>query len=591
MDGRVSEAWLRWPRPLFYALIAGAGLALPAVSIGLNMDDFFHVATLRGGIPSPARPLDLFRFAFDPATTRALMRSGPFPWWTIPELKLAFWRPLSSALAAADHHLFGDQYLFHHLHSLLWYLALICVVALLLRRWLPELAVPALLLFTIDDAHWTPVCWLANRNALVAAVPALLGLVAHVKWREERWRWGLPLSLLLYAVGLAGGEAALGVFAYLLAYEVALGPGRRVEQLKALIPVACLGVAYIVTYRVLGYGAWGSSTYLDPVTSPGAFLWAAPGRALALLGAGLLALPADLWALAPSARPVLVLGGAAGLALFVWLGRKVSLRLPDRERRALMGLGLGGMLSLLPVLATFPSNRTLLLPSIGGAAWVAALLRAAWRQREQPLQRVVLAALLFLHVVVAVVSWPALTWAFPSIRDAAAAATRAAPIPDEGLSGRSVVLVNSADMMTGVYAPILRWMDGHPQPRAWWPLSMAPRALRLTRTSDRAFELEAVDRPFVDDVFEQVTCSRELSPKVGAKVPLNGAEVTVLEERDGLPSKIRFEAGVPLEDPSLLLLQWKDGRFAPLVAPPVGQSLELPRARSPLDAGGAREEV
>ncbi len=62
--------------------------------------------------------------------------------------------------------------------------------------------------------------WLANRNALVSTTAALLGLVMHLEWREARRPWALALSLVGFAVGLAAGETALGVLAYLLAYEL-----------------------------------------------------------------------------------------------------------------------------------------------------------------------------------------------------------------------------------------------------------------------------------------------------------------------------------------------------------------------------------
>ena len=77
--------------------------------------------------------------------------------------------------------------------------------------------VPALFLFAVDESHLFAALWLANRNALVAAVPVLFGLCAHLRWREDGWRWGLPLSLGGYVVGLLGGETALGALAYLAA--------------------------------------------------------------------------------------------------------------------------------------------------------------------------------------------------------------------------------------------------------------------------------------------------------------------------------------------------------------------------------------
>ena len=48
--------------------------------------------------------------------------------------KLAFWRPLSSALLSVDHALFGRLALAYHAHSLLWFGALLLVVAGLLVR-------------------------------------------------------------------------------------------------------------------------------------------------------------------------------------------------------------------------------------------------------------------------------------------------------------------------------------------------------------------------------------------------------------------------------------------------------------------------
>src|SRR5262249_42881788 len=147
-----------------------------------------------------------------PGAIHGLVQRGPYPWWTLPELKLAFWRPLSSALETLDHHLFGRNAVGYHVHSVVWYLALVAICGALLRRALQgALGVLALLLFAVDDAHILPAGWIANRNALVAVAPALAGLWAHLEWREAGRAWARPLSLVGLALGLTGGEAALGV--------------------------------------------------------------------------------------------------------------------------------------------------------------------------------------------------------------------------------------------------------------------------------------------------------------------------------------------------------------------------------------------
>src|SRR5262249_7708484 len=143
---------------------------------------------------------------------------GPMPWWNDPLSKVDMFRPLSSLLFAADHALFPRDALVPHLHSLLWFAALLVAARSLYARIPnPLVAGLALLLFAVDDAHWQPLGWLSNRHGVVATAPVLFGIVAHVRFREEGFRPGLPLSLVGYAVGLLGGEAAAQAAAYLVA--------------------------------------------------------------------------------------------------------------------------------------------------------------------------------------------------------------------------------------------------------------------------------------------------------------------------------------------------------------------------------------
>ncbi|HEX8440210.1 hypothetical protein, partial [Archangium sp.] len=307
MNTSTPGRWLAFPRILWLSLLAALVLALPTVWLGFFSDDFTHLLILEG-FPSLASPYDLFRFAGgDPEGLRRMIDQGPYPWWTLPELKLAFWRPLSSALAVLDHSLFGRNAVGYHLHSLAWYLGMVALFGALLRRFLPgTVAALALFLFAIDGAHFLVAGWIANRNALVAAVPTLFGVWMHLEWREARRPWALPLSLLGLAVGLLGGETALGVFAYLLAYEVLGARDGVKERARALAPVALLGLVYLGVYKRLGYGASGSGSYVDPVGEPGRYLLAALGRVPALLGGLVLEVPADLWALSTGVRPMLV---------------------------------------------------------------------------------------------------------------------------------------------------------------------------------------------------------------------------------------------------------------------------------------------
>ncbi|WNG46642.1 hypothetical protein F0U60_22905 [Archangium minus] len=199
MDTPSRSRWFAFPRMLWLSLLAALVLALPTAWLGFISDDFIHLLILEG-FPAPGTPWDLFRFAGgDPAGLQPLLDEGPYPWWTLPELKLTFWRPLSSALAVMDYNLFGRNAVGWHLHSLVWYLGLVALFGALLRRFLPGvIGALALFLFAIDGAHFMVAGWIANRNALVAAVPALFGLWMHL------WIAGEQVRPTLVGVGLLG---------------------------------------------------------------------------------------------------------------------------------------------------------------------------------------------------------------------------------------------------------------------------------------------------------------------------------------------------------------------------------------------------
>jgi hypothetical protein len=148
-------AWLgRLPsmtRPAKMAIFAGV-LAAPTLSLGFITDDLMMVMAVEerlgrlteaeaAEIPVHAATEPLFGvpnvFTFfngDVDEQRQLRAAGERPWWSAPELRLSFWRPLSSLLWLVDLSLFGRAPLGHHLHSLAWNSALIVAATLLLRK-------------------------------------------------------------------------------------------------------------------------------------------------------------------------------------------------------------------------------------------------------------------------------------------------------------------------------------------------------------------------------------------------------------------------------------------------------------------------
>jgi hypothetical protein len=576
------DRWLAFPRILWISLLSALVLGLCTLGMGFFGDDFGHILILEGFV-AVGTPDDLFRFAGDrPEVLQQLIQRGVYPWWTLPELKLAFWRPLSGALASFDHRLFGRNPLGYHVHSLAWYLAMVALYGALMRRYLPgALGGLALLVFAIDDAHLLPTGWIANRNALAAAVPALLGLWLHLEWREHRRRWALPLSLAAFAVGLTGGETALGLFAYVGAYELLGARGTWAERLRGLVPPAALGIGYLLLYKARGYGAYGSGSYLDPIVETGSFLFAALLRLPALLGGQFLGLPLEIWPLGPSVHRVLAGLGLVGVGLFVWILRAAWPGLSEEERRHCRWLFAGAALSLVPVLAVFPSNRLLLVPSVGGALAIAVALRHAWR----PLARAVPSrgmraagwGLALIHLVLAALFWPLMAQGVAQLGASARTMLQVteSELELERLSEQYVMVLTPGDPVRGMYTAALWAFHGKPVPRAWRTLSLSPEGHVFTRTGPASFELELTQGRFHTSEFEAIFRAPRYRLTAGAQVELEHMRATVLAADEQGPTRLGFEFDAPLESPSFVFLHWRDGGLRRFEPPAVGTRVGL----------------
>jgi hypothetical protein len=573
------------PRARAACLALGLLLALPALWGRFAADDYFHIGHLEGGAPISIRSWELFTFVpGDPARYQALVHSGYLPWWSSPRLKLAFFRPLSSELVALDHALFGRHALGWHVHSLLWWAALLWATGRLYGRVLPAgTALVGLLLFAIDDSHWMPIGWSAARNGMVAAVPAVLGLLGHIRWREHRWRPGVILGPLGFAVGLAGGEAAVGMLAYVVSYEVLGAPRGRSGRLVAIAPYAGLLLVYGVVRAGVGVGAIASDSYVDPLSQPLAFATAAAGRVPALAGALVFGAPPELWVGVPRLQPALVAIGLAGLGLVVlWLRRALPAR-PSEERRGLAWLAGGAILALVPAAGGMLGDRVLLPASIGAAPVFAALLEhglGAWRAARGRRRRgLVGLALVAIGLPNAVLAAPLLVgklvlWS----KLAGAGANAVCRAPLEGPGPVRAVVAWDDDPAIAVFGGATRRFHCPGEVASWMTLSMAPEPHTLTRTAPAILTLEAPEGALLASEWERVFRTHREPAREGDTVTLDGGlAITVEETRRGRPVRIRVTFPAPLEGGDFRLLRWHAGRLEPLELPAIGARVELGR--------------
>ena len=555
--------------------------------VGFYQDDYILIAEIEHKVPAIAHqsPLDLYRIAADRTELERQIRNGPFPWFTAPGLKVHFFRPLTSLLFTLDHSLWGHFAAGYHVTAILLYTALVFCVGLLFRVALgvrqsgSAAATPALaaLLFAIEAVHSVPAGWISSRHVMVAAIPAALGLAAHVRFMREKWRHGAWLGPLGVIVALLGSETGLGAVACWLSFD-ALGPAPPERssprsRLLASMPVLAIAGAYVGMYKFFGFGAGGSGAYVDPISDPLGFLQVAAERVPALVGFLLTGV------IASSSTAVCVAVGFAVAFFLFALYRLARPAISYEERATLRWLLPGAVLSLVVASAAYyPSPRLLLFPSIGTAFLLAVLIYRGGQQLASGGRQLALRVgrwpVVALHLVLAPLAFVV---AVVLLAGAARQEREVFFKADIDHSARSHVMVLADPGKLAAFYPGVVAQELAPQPTsAWQILSAANGDHRFTRTGAARFRLDVIGGAATYNPTEEIFRSPRRPVRVGDSVKLTGATVTVLAV-DGLePTSLDVTVDVPLDNSTLALLMWRNGRLVRLVPPPVGASVEIP---------------
>lgn len=578
------------PDPYFRrAALIAVLFVLPSVWTGLQLDDYFHWALIQqhAGLPAadlPGSLFDLFGFLDgQPERARALMDKGMLPWWTLQDIRYAFWRPVVEFTHALDYLAWPQSPWLMHLHSLVYF-----VVMLWLAHRVYDLLLGsdashwATLVFALHYSHGLPAGWLANRNGLLATIFVLLTLLLH---HRVQGRFS-PLAVAVFATALLCGE--LGVSAGLLLFAYALCIDARVwhRRILSLLPFVLVGASWLVLRHGFGYGAQGSGHYLDPVHDFSGFLTAFTGRAADLLNGQFLLLPPELAA----ALPLPLRLGIAAVVLGFLLAYGTPLM---KQSPAARFFALSSVLCLLPITATTPHSRLLLCVSIGGCGLMGLWL-AHWRSRDKQgrggfLQKTVAVAMVGAFCVLS-----PLLLAFESI---------SMRLIMDGMINRAALSLEwqpqAKDQTLILVNPPLTTVAGYLSGiRAWHGLSYPESAYSLT--SGRADVMAEV----VDDyhlrlrtdpgVYEPTQESLLRDPRQALKV---GEDVVLKEVRirveavnaQGVPSQILLAFQRPLQDAGYRFMIWNKGKLAPCHWPAPGSTLTL-TLMSDTCEGGATEE-
>jgi hypothetical protein len=155
------------PRARVFVPLVACLLTLPSLVNGFAFDDQLIRLKARGVVAHGLwQRLDLFAFVpADPAARQALREQGFVPWFAAPDLKLAFFRPVSSLLSFLDYNLLDRWALPMHAESIAIYAVAVALGAALYRRFLPyPVAMLAALLYAVQ-------CTLAMSSNSRASTP------------------------------------------------------------------------------------------------------------------------------------------------------------------------------------------------------------------------------------------------------------------------------------------------------------------------------------------------------------------------------------------------------------------------------------
>jgi len=554
--------WLSSARGGLLLSLFALALTLPALGLGLMTDDRAFAEKFRRG----DGPLVVYSITQEEIA--AGKERGMYPWWTSPELRLHFLRPLSALSHELDYRVFAGAPWVMHLGNGVLYALIVLIAFQLYRAILPQqprVAALASLMFAIDDGHATTAGWIASRSMLLASALGLGALWLYVRaarGASSLYRVG---ATAMFALALCAAESGLSTLAYLAAYSLAFETGSVPKRIARLLPELAVFAVWAALYVSGGYGARGLSLYRE-LSSP-----------LSVLGGGLSDLPAWLFILlGPSLVDMAMLQApniARSAAAVMCLPLLLALYYALPRTRASWFFGLGALFCLPPLFTTLPQDRLLTMASFGGFGIVASLLAAvAERARAARWLRVTRVVLITLHLVLAPLLFiPALGQ--NRVIDQAAL-TVASALPQE--PPRSVVLINAPVELLTLYA----WQRLLNEPEKKRPETLAQlyaggSQLHVRRIDERTLELRP-EHGWGSVPIERVFANIPDMPQAGTRLRLTGMEIGVEEATsDGRPARVQFRFPMPLEDPSLLFLAWHEAAPVPWQPPKLGEEQTL----------------
>jgi hypothetical protein len=567
------QGWLEHPRLPAMLALGAALVMLPALKLGLIMDDLPQRMVALPPDQVPARIHDMglplnsgwcstvvrdffFGYYRDPQRGALARNYGLLPWWTPDSLRIGLWRPVTAFTHWLDYRLYPDSPALMHAQNIAWFAAVVFLVTVLYRKlmgpgWAAGLAG---LLFLLDYNTYFPVAFVANRGFILSLCLGLACLYRHHQWRAEKRRSGLIWSGLFLALAVFANEGGASTLAFLLAYALVLEPGPLRRRALTLLPALLVIVLWRITYTLCDSGVFHVGGYIDPSKEPLLFAREVLPRAIVLLGGQLAQVAPELMlAVKPSLQPqATLLYGVpvvAALAVFApWL---------RRDKTAVFWLAVM-LLAAIPAATVVPLGKNLGFVAVGAYGLIASFLagvfsRPGWLPPSltyRILAWATCALLLLAHGAGAVAGRLLVT---VGLRSSWQHVCRALDIGNPpGLESKDVIVINSPIMLALAYVPFAKAYSHQPLPRTLRTLVPGCTSFEVERSDEKTLVIQPkAPNIFACDDFGPVhelyavrfsnVFLGELQFKQGERLERGGLVVEILElDAAELPCRVAF---------------------------------------------------
>lgn len=570
---------------ILISLLISAIVILPTIpSNDFLLDDYWQLEKV-AGLRTEWNNCSFDLYCFFDGTPEAYnnAQNQILAWYASPELKIMFCRPFASILSILDYKLFGFNSTGYHIHLYLWYMILLVALGLFLRRFFSDsISSLSLILFTVSISHLMPVLWIAARHYILSAAIGFFALLAHIKWREEKWRPGFIISIIGFTVTLLSSEYGLGIFAFLFCYEVFANKGNLKNKFLHIVPALFVCIGWLIFYYLQGYGANQSQSYLNPLYEPYNFITRIPQYVLSMMSVLFFSIPANIVKIIPNGFVVFSVIGllTAGILSKIY-------RFSSDSKESMLWIGLASILSYIPSILGNFAGRSMLFPSIGMSISIAIFIQygltSTLKNQKKKTGIVFIKILCFfvviLHGFYGPIQWYKATDFTNTLQSKIDSLINKIYFATDDIRDKNVYVINSPmPFFFSQYAMGSMIYNSDKVPKSIKLLSFSKFSHYLKKITEDTFEIEYIDGQLYE-------IGPGISSMLKSKEPLKSGDIfkipniviTVLSTNEFGPTRIRFKFDQTLNSPEYIFMVWQNGKLIPLQFPDLGESITIPQ--------------